>query len=211
MDEWNIGDPDWWGDGFTRAENYGSNRNENENETPPNYQIKAINLKRKGLYSEALEAINQALDSRKTSENWNIKGIILNNLAFDDPSLYREAIDCYNQSLSLRDSIIVKNNKAICLSNWAWHLQENRYYELAYGKLREAFPLFEKKDIDYAYALDVAGVIFHKTNRPERARAMYDEALLYDPENEIYKDNIKRLSEGLDVDYEYLKKNKVRL
>lgn len=204
MDEWNIGDPDWWGDGFTQAENYGRNDIEDEDEDLPDYQKEAIELNKKGLYHEALDTINEALDLNQNSHhNWNIKGIILNNLALEDPSLFEESVYCYNRSLQLKDSKIVKNNKAICLSEWAWHMQEKRFYELAYGKLREAFPLFEKKDIDYAYALDVAGVIFHKTNKPTRARAMYDEALLYDPENEVYKDNIKRLIQGLDVDDAY--------
>ena len=201
MDEWNIGDPDWWGDGFTRAENYG--RNDEEDENPPDYQKEAIELNKKGLYHEALDAIDDALDSSQSSRNWNIKGIILNNLAFDDPSLFEESIECYNRSLRLKDSKIVKNNKAICLSDWAWYLQDNRHYDLAYEKLMEALPLFENKDIDYAYALNAAGVIFHKTNQRIRARAMFDEALVYDPENEVYKDNIKRLIKGLDVDYEY--------
>ena len=104
----------------------------------------------------------------------------------------------------LPENKTIKNNKAICLSDWAWYLQSQRQYDLAIEKIDEAMPLFREKDSDYAYALDVKGVIYHKTNNRQKARECYDEALTYDPENEVYADNIIRLKRGLDIDSDYL-------
>lgn len=209
MDEWNIGDPVWWGDGETMAENYGRRDDEEEEETSIDenelYRNNALQLNKKGLYWEALEEINNALAIRKDSHNWNIKGLILVNIAVDDAEKFSQSVCCYDRAMELNpQSRIIKNNKAICLSEWAWYLQSQRQYELALEKIDEALPLFIKKDSDYAYAMDVMGVIYHKTNNPQKARKCYDEALIYDPENEVYADNIIRLNRGLDIDPDYL-------
>ena len=209
MDEWKIGDPVWWADGDTMAENYGRSDEEEEEEIPIDknklYSENAWQLNGKGQYWEALDEINKALSIRKSSYNWNIKGLILQNIAFDEPEKFSQSVCCYNKALEmLPENKTIKNNKAICLSDWAWYLQSQRQYDLAMEKIDEAMPLFRQKDLDYAYALDVKGVIYHKTNNRQKARECYDEALVYDPENEVYADNIIRLKRGLDIDSDYL-------
>ncbi|WP_407431744.1 tetratricopeptide repeat protein [Methanobrevibacter sp.] len=209
MDEWKIGDPVWWANGDTMAENYGRRDEEEEEEIPVNknklYSENAWQLNRQGRYLEALEEIDKALAIKKSSYNWNIKGLILVNIAIDEPEKFSQSVCCYDRALSQSPGHkTIKNNKAICLSDWAWYLQSQRQYDLALEKLDEAMPLFRKKDLDYAYALDVMGIIYHKTNNPKKARKCYDEALVYDPENEVYADNIIRLNRGLDIDSDYL-------
>lgn len=206
MEEWNIGDPVWWGDGITMPENNGGHVEEEEEEENFKseyliYQEKAWKLNQKGHYYDALDAINEALRLRNNSSNWNIKGIILHNLAFEDSYYYEKSINCYNRALKYHDSKIIKNNKAICLCDWTWHFINNRQYLNAFKTIHEALALYKKKELDYAYALNAMGVIYNRLNKPEKAEYYYKQALIYDPENEVYEDNLENIPRAIDNEY----------
>lgn len=65
-------------------------------------------------FSEALIEIDNLLADNADASNWNLKGIILDNL-----SQYNEAIIAFDKSLSLEESDEVNLNKANCYYNWA--------------------------------------------------------------------------------------------
>ena len=65
-------------------------------------------------FDEALDEINQLLKSNYTSDNLNLKGIILDNL-----SQHKESIEFFDKSLSENYSNDVQLNKANALYHWA--------------------------------------------------------------------------------------------
>ena len=65
-------------------------------------------------FSEALSEIDRLLKENPDSSNWNLKGIILDNL-----SDYPKAVECFDRALDLNDSSEIKQNKANALYNWA--------------------------------------------------------------------------------------------
>lgn len=70
-----------------------------------------INEKR---FEEALVEIEQVLKSDDDCTNWNLKGIILNNLG-----RHEEAVECFDKSLGVEDSSEIQLNKANALYDWA--------------------------------------------------------------------------------------------
>ena len=65
-------------------------------------------------YDEALVEINKILQSDNDYSNWNLKGIILDNL-----KEYEKAIECFDKALNINESSDIKINKANSLYNWA--------------------------------------------------------------------------------------------
>ena len=131
MDEWHIGDPVDWGDGFMDAQNWGHDYDEEENqpddtEINPHYSKRDRYSKLAWDYymdfkeEDALYYINLALDLDKNHHNnWNRKAIILEAL-----KRYENSEECYNESLRLSPSNIVSDNKARMLYSWASDLIE---------------------------------------------------------------------------------------
>lgn len=69
---------------------------------------------------KALHYINLSLDLyERSSSNWNLKGLIL-----EDLKRYEESLDCYDKSLQLRPDNAVYDNKARTLLKWAMNLLE---------------------------------------------------------------------------------------
>lgn len=65
-------------------------------------------------YDEALVEINKILQSDNDYSNWNLKGIILDNL-----KEYEKAIECFDKALNINESPDIKINKANSLYSWA--------------------------------------------------------------------------------------------
>ena len=147
MDEWHIGDPVDWGDGWMDAQNWGRRYDDNEEtgikniETDNQYSERDVYSKKAWDYyldnefSDALYYINLALDlDRGHSNNWNKKAIILEYMG-----RYEESEKCYNKSLELRQQSLVADNKARMLRGWAGHLlSESRNVPNGLAKLEEA-------------------------------------------------------------------------
>ena len=131
MDEWHIGDPVDWGDGFMDAQNWGRRNvddEENDSHNSQNtmerkrdeYSRKAWNLCNDLRYDDALHYIDMALNlDSMNAGNWNKKAIILDFMA-----RYEEAEKCYDTSLGLSSSNLVFDNKARMLRYWAGNLIE---------------------------------------------------------------------------------------
>ena len=129
MDEWHIGDPVDWGDGWMDAQNWGHG-DDDEEEKDPYYKETTQDSERK-IYlrksrnmdlkdEDALEEINQALRlDKNNAENWNKKAIILESL-----KRYNQSEECYNRSLSLSPNNAVYDNKARMLYHWAVELRD---------------------------------------------------------------------------------------
>ena len=151
MDEWHIGDPVDWGDGFMDAQNWGRGGDEEKKE--PEWHKPSKNSKLSGYskkawdcylednYKEALYYINLALDLNKfNSNNWNIKAIILQYMG-----MYNASERCYDKSLQLRRQSIVADNKARMLLSWAYKLlEESKNEPNPLPKLNEALKKNEK-------------------------------------------------------------------
>lgn len=147
MDEWHIGDPVDWGDGWMDAQNWGRSYDDDEEKDPNNnetisqyserdeYSQKAWDYYLDNKLNEALYYINLALDlDRWHSNNWNKKAIILEYMG-----RYGESEKCYNKSLELRQQSLVADNKARMLRGWAGHLlSESRKMPNGMAKLEEA-------------------------------------------------------------------------
>ena len=131
MDEWHIGDPVDWGDGFMDAQNWGHGGSDDEDDpdeffTSPRpsksdeYSKKAWDLYMDFKEAEALEYINMALNlDEGNSEYWNRKAIILEAL-----KRYEQSEECYDQSLRLKFTPLVSDNKARMLYRWSSDLLE---------------------------------------------------------------------------------------
>ena len=73
---------------------------------------KVEHLIKEQKYDEALVEINKILQSDNDYSNWNLKGIILDNL-----KEYEKAIECYDNALNINESSDIKINKANSLYN----------------------------------------------------------------------------------------------
>ena len=146
MDEWHIGDPTDWGDGWMDAQNWGRSyddeeKDPNNNETSSQYferdeySKKAWDYLLDNKLSDALYYINLALDlDSRHSNNWNKKAIILEHMG-----RYEESEKCYDKSLELRQQSLVADNKARMLHGWAGHLlSDSRKMPNGLAKLEEA-------------------------------------------------------------------------
>jgi tetratricopeptide (TPR) repeat protein len=145
MDEWHIGDPVDWGDGWMDAQNWGRRDNdedEEEDNTFDNTQFRINEYSKKAwdYYmdfkdEDALYYINLALDlDNRHANNWNRKAIILESL-----KRYEESEECYNRSLRLSRDNIVSDNKARMLLTWSHQLlEESKNLKNGLCKLEEA-------------------------------------------------------------------------
>ena len=128
--EWKIGDPvddanggtmdaqNWTGDYYFEEDNRDESRINNSKSNQ--YSKKAWDYYMDFKDEEALHYINRALDLNDTnSNNWNIKGLILEGL-----KRYEESQECYDKSLQLYRDNIVYENKARMLLKWSVNLVE---------------------------------------------------------------------------------------
>ena len=175
MDEWHVGDPIGFGNDIGAPEvpymSYGPRSKDEEAreyyvETPEEKEKRRkknvsetlsdeawrLNLKRR--YSEALTLIDLAIENDgDNDENWNVKGIILNNKGD-----FEESVSCYNRALELKPSgNVIRHNKAMCLYDNAYHLFNNNDLDGALAKVNHALEVFAKsenmKKADEAYDL----------------------------------------------------------
>lgn len=72
------------------------------------------NLINEKEFDNALIQIDEILEDEDNFTNWNLKGIILDNL-----NEYEKAIECFDKALAMNDSEEIKFNKAECLYNYA--------------------------------------------------------------------------------------------
>ena len=123
--EWKIGDPvDDANGGFMDAQNwtgdyYFVEDNSNKSISKSNeYSKKARDLYNDNKDEAALHHIDLALDlNDRSSENWNLKGLILERL-----QRYEGSEQCYDKSLNIHYNYKVKYNKARMLYKWAHNL-----------------------------------------------------------------------------------------
>ena len=106
MDEWHIGDPVDWGDGFMDAQNWGrsyddderdSNKSSSQYSKRDEYSKRAWDYFMDNKFDDALYYIDMALDlDYGNANNWNRKAIVLEYM-----KRYEESERCYNKSLEL--------------------------------------------------------------------------------------------------------------
>ena len=127
MDEWHIGDPVDWGDGFMDAQNWGrsyddeerdSNKSSSQYSKRDEYSKRAWDYFMDNNFDDALYYIDMALDlDYGNANNWNRKAIVLEYM-----KRYEESERCYDKSLELYPQSLVYDNKARMLRDWAGHL-----------------------------------------------------------------------------------------
>ena len=127
MDEWHIGDPVDWGDGFMDAQNWGRSYDDDERDSDKSssqyskrdeYSKRAWDYFMDNNFDDALYYIDMALDlDYGNANNWNRKAIVLEYM-----KRYEESERCYNKSLELYPQSLVYDNKARMLRDWAGHL-----------------------------------------------------------------------------------------
>ena len=101
---------------------YLQNNSRNERDSDNTYQStfkvsktsKIKYLIENGEFEDALSLIDRILEKETDYTNWNLKGIILDNL-----SEYENAIECFNNAMSLSDDSEALLNKVNSLYNWA--------------------------------------------------------------------------------------------
>ena len=127
MDEWHIGDPVDWGDGFMDAQNWGRSYDDDKRDSDKSssqyskrdeYSKRAWDYFMDNNFDDALYYIDMALDlDYGNANNWNRKAIVLEYM-----KRYEESERCYNKSLELYPQSLVYDNKARMLRDWAGHL-----------------------------------------------------------------------------------------
>ena len=146
MNEWHIGDPVDWGDGWMDAQNWGHGHDDGKERHNGfevdlttrkinEYSKKAWNYYMEFQEEEALHYINLALDlNDRHANNWNRKAIILEGM-----KRYAESEKCYNKSLELSPQKLVYENKARMLLSWSHQLlEESKELPNGLNKLKEA-------------------------------------------------------------------------
>ena len=146
MNEWHIGDPVDWGDGWMDAQNWGHGHDDEKEHHKGievdlttrkinEYSKKAWNHYMEFQEEEALHYINLALDlNDRHANNWNRKAIILEGM-----KRYADSEKCYNKSLELSPQKLVYENKARMLLSWSHQLlEESKELPNGLNKLKEA-------------------------------------------------------------------------
>lgn len=202
MRKWQVGDP--IGDGndigvpdIPYMDYLKNNTDYESSSNSKQYQQRAWNAYEDNRPEDALKYINKAIDINPHDEgNWNIKGIILENL-YRKGSIYEpnDVERCYNKALDINpNNNILKLNKAIFLTFRARQWYEEEMYGHAKQTINEALDLIEDKSSDdYAIALNIKGNILLKQWEFEESLKCYNRALEIMPEDSIIKDNIKKL------------------
>lgn len=178
--QWQVGDPEDWGDSVGVPDipymgylNGDDDDDEDDCRRPPirhPYHDEAWELRNQGRYAEALDEINLALDyDDKYFDNWNVKAIIL-----EDMARYDEAIECYDRALELNTTQTVKNNKAYSLSMLADREKyKDHDWQKALGYINEALKLVSDDDSRKKTYLHIKGNIMESLGRRVDARVCH--------------------------------------
>ena len=205
MREWQVGDPIGDGNdigvpdikymGYLKNNDNGR-RNNNPSSADINkstrFQEEAVKLWEENKLSDALSFINSAIHyNPDDDENWNVKGIILWDMAEMDSANFYEAYKCFNNALLIKpDGKILKKNKAKCINDWARYYYDIKDYDLAMSKIDESLSLIEDKTADYyATALNLKSCIYSSKFDYEKALKYINKALKISPNNEIMQQN----------------------
>ena len=205
MREWQVGDPIGDGNdiGVPDIKYMGylkNNDNGRRNNNPSSvdidkstrFQEEAVKLWEENKLSDALSFINSAIHyNPDDDENWNVKGIILWDMAEMDSDNFYEAYKCFNNALLIKpDGKILKKNKAKCINDWARYYYDIKDYDLAMSKIDESLSLIEDKTADYyATALNLKSCIYSSKFDYEKALKYINKALKISPNNEIMQQN----------------------
>ena len=205
MREWQVGDPIGDGNdiGVPDIKYMGylkNNDNGRRNNNPSSvdidkstrFQEEAVKLWEENKLSDALSFINSAIHyNPDDDENWNVKGIILWDMAEMDSDKFYEAYKCFNNALLIKpDGKILKKNKAKCINDWARYYYDIKDYDRAMSKIDESLSLIEDKTADYyATALNLKSCIYSSKFDYEKALKYINKALKISPNDEIMQQN----------------------
>ena len=124
-------------------------------------QKEAWKARQHGDFYYAEELINEAIElDRRNDENWNIKGIILENLYYDEnegQATIVEAYACYLNALKIKPyGEMLKRNMAGFLIEWAEDFIKKQNYNKALEKINEALTYIDDKNSDnYKKAMEL--------------------------------------------------------
>lgn len=207
MREWQVGDPIGFGNdigvpdipymGYLKN-NVGDDDRRTNN--PSNADImkskklreESWKLREKGNLTEALTYINSAIYyNPNNDENWNIKGIIVWDMAEDNEDNYYQAIKCFDNALLIKpDGKILKKNKAECIIELASFLYKYNEFDDAMVKINEALSIIDdKKSYYYAEALNLKSCIYSANYNYDKALEYINKALEISPDNETMQNN----------------------
>ena len=205
MREWQVGDPIGDGNdiGVPDIKYMGylkNNDNGRRNNNPSSvdidkstrFQEEAVKLWEENKLSDALSFINSAIHYNPDDDgNWNVKGIILLDMAEMDSDKFYEAYKCFNNALLIKpDGKILKKNKAKCINDWARYYYNIKDYDRAMSKIDESLSLIEDKTADYyATALNLKSCIYSSKFDYEKALKYINKALKISPNDEIMQQN----------------------
>ena len=109
----------------------------------------------------AEELINEAIElDRRNDENWNVKGIIMEDLYYDEnqgQATIVEAYACYLNALRIKPyGETLKRNMAGFLIGWAEDFIQKQNYNKALEKINEALSYIDDKNSDnYKKAMEL--------------------------------------------------------
>lgn len=155
---------------------YSSDSSESENYQPSNrtkkakrLSDKAWRLENEGMFEDALDLINQAIDINPHDANhFNRKAIIL-----QDMRQYDYALDSYDRALSVKSDGTIRANKADCILS---KLEAKRFRaKFTYRDLdliNEALKTLPQRENNYHY-LQMKGKILENLGEPVKAKICY--------------------------------------
>ena len=192
-----IGVPDIKYMGYLKNHDDGNGRrNNNPSSADINksrrFQEEAVKLWEEKKLDDALSYINSAIYyNPNDDENWNVKGLILWEMADMDSSKFYEACQCFNNALIIKpDGKIIKKNKARCITDWARYYYAINDYDLAMSRIDESLSLIEDKTADYyATALNLKSCIYFSEFDYGKALEYINKALKISPNDEIIQQN----------------------
>ena len=207
MREWQVGDPIGEGNDIgvpdikymdylkNNGENYGerkNNPNSIDTKKSRKFQDEAVKLWEENKLTDALSYINSAIHyNPNDDENWNVKGLILWDMAERDIDKFYEACKCFNNALIIKpDGKILKKNKARCITDLARYYYAINDYSLAMSRINESLSLIEDKTADYyATALNLKSCIYFSELDYGKALEYINKALKISPNDEIIQQN----------------------
>ena len=201
MREWQVGDPIGDGNdiGVPDIPYMGYLKNKDKRTRCPNnadirkskkLQEESWKLKEQGNLPDALTYINSAIyHNPNDDENWNIKGIILWNMAEDEWD-FDGAIECFDNALLINPNKIIKSNKARCMIECARSFFDAGHLDMAMEQINETLSfIHDKKCEDYAHALNLESIIYKAKFNGKRAIECINEAIRILPDNETFQNN----------------------